>query len=736
MALFYFSGHGLQREAGVCEGYLATSDAIPAQGHYGISLTWLRRLIEASPVPQVVILLDCCHSGEIFSFRDVNPGTQAGHSRLLIAACREYEAAYETLDSSYSVLTRALLAGLDPHRAESGQISHHSLMDWVGRQLRGEGQQPLFECSGEDMILTQVGSNLKPQTTESPKLQASGFCPYVGLAPFTETHGEYFFGRAALVQQLLERVRSQNFCAVIGASSSGKTSLLRAGLIYQLRQGQAIAGSTTWPLRYLSPGQRPLRNLAAAFVSPTADNIERAAQLNRAETLLRESDQGLAQLIAATLMPPAAGNRFWLIIDQFEELFAPCHNPQGMAERRQFVNSLLTALSDPDVPLGIVIGLRADAMDGLLAYPELLSLLEDRMLLVTSLPYEQLRAGVIQPAEKIGVQVDPLLLHHLMLDLTGAPGELALMQQTLVELWQRRGASAFWGGREQLTLAAYVDLGGVKNILTNRATTVYESLSAPEQVAAQRILLALCELGEGCEDNKRRASKTELINDAFPEALISNTLEKLVKARLVVVDQAAATGLPPTGVVWQTGQPESVELQWWWVQNGPVSATTTETIEIAHRSLIQDWHLLRQWVSEHRDRLRYQRRLELFAQEWQQRGRPRHRDDLLGGQRLREAVAFLQAHGGELSGLAQDYVGTSRRAQFYQQVRTAALTLLVPLALVAGMALSLLRHRLPPIWLGLPRPAQEQSRALPQAHRLIRLADEAVLSWEPEATAR
>lgn len=154
-ALFYFSGHGLQKQAGIREGYLALSDSHPDMGFYGLSLFWLRRLLQESPVRQQIVLLDCCHSGELLHFLDADPGSQPGTDRLLMAASREYESAYESLESKYSVFTQALLTGLNPSGKPSKIVTNYSLTNWVSQKLKGELQQPLFDNSGSEIILTR-----------------------------------------------------------------------------------------------------------------------------------------------------------------------------------------------------------------------------------------------------------------------------------------------------------------------------------------------------------------------------------------------------------------------------------------------------------------------------------------------------------------------------------------------------------------------------------------------------
>ncbi|MGD1895624.1 MAG: caspase domain-containing protein [Phormidesmis sp.] len=716
-ALFYFSGHGLQREAGIQEGYLATSDTNPGNGNFGISLNWLRRLLQQSPVRQIIVILDCCHSGELLSFRDADPGAIAGVDRLFMAASREYESAYESIEGKHSVFTQALLSGLNPYNQDGGKVSSYGLTEHISQQLRGELQQPLFESSGSEIILTRV-SGLKAAFSKTPistfsrlKKLSFGFCPYRGLSPFDEAHADYFFGREELTTQLLEKVEHSNFCALVGASSSGKTSLLRAGLVHHLHKGERIAGSERWQIKLLSPTQHPIKGLAAAFASTAADGIQRASQMHQAEALLNaQTGGGLAQLVRAALMKPnetsiPAISKLWLVIDQFEELFIPTDNAAVIAERQQFIRCLIEALEDPSVPLGVVIGLRADLMDDLLPYPQLKALIEKHTVLLTPMNYQQIKAEVKKPAKKMGIELDPTMLYTLTMDTNGAPGELALIQQTLLELWRKRDTGSSGSAPPRLTMDAYMALGGVKNVMTHRATAVVESLSEEMKKAARRIFLSLCELGEGREDHRRRAFRSELINENFPEELIDCTLDKLAAERLVIISQASIStsccteqGTELPSATWQTQRDESSPLNTWFLNNVPETPQpmlgSPRTVDIVHDSLVHDWDLLRTWLAESRSMMRQQRRLERNAREWEERKRPTATEHLLGGTQLQEALAFMQLNHHELSALAQDFVNTSRKVQGRLRMRTS---MLIPIALLAGMAASLVsRFILPP----------------------------------------
>ncbi|MEO0536029.1 MAG: caspase family protein [Cyanobacteria bacterium P01_A01_bin.123] len=738
-ALFYFSGHGFQRNAGIREGYLATSDTNPDTGNFGLSLFWLRRLLQESPVRQRVVILDCCHSGEILNFLEADPGAQSGTDRLFMAASREFEAAYESLESPLSVFTQAVLKGLDPHGVGDGVVSNHSLIGAVSQQLKGELQQPLFESSGSDIMLTRAQSNLMADHTSKGgstiAADVSTHCPYQGLKAFTETEGVQFFGREDLTSQLLQRVNTQSFCAILGASGIGKTSLVRAGLIHQLQQGQRIPGSDRWQIKYLTPGDAPLQRLAAAFVDPTLDSVARAEQLHRAEAFLQDGNSSLSQLARASLQPlPPAGDtvlqtvthlqpqrpgKLVLIIDQLEELFLSESSPAYQAQRDTFLQRLNHALQTPTPELTLVVVARSSSLEQLSQYPVLIAAMQAQALRVSPMTYEQIKATIIKPAQQAGLDYEQNLLYSILLDVAGAPGELALLQQTLVELWQQRQSNQVTG-RPCLTMAAYTQLGGIRNLLNQRATHVFEQLDTIEKQVAQRIFLALCELGEGTEDNRRRARTTELINRQFPFELVTRILNRLASEKLIVINRetepalsAAPLGLALPEAAWpgagqalpiqeklaqklhspRSRQPQSrypskllQSYQQRCVNRSTLAKNVSpETIDIAHESLIRSWELLRQWLHDKRDLLRHQRKLETAAQDWQRQGCPRHLDYLLAGRRLSETEGGLRGHTQELSSLAESYLICSRQIYRRHRLKTQTLKVLVPCALASGM---------------------------------------------------
>lgn len=728
-ALFYFSGHGLQKEAGIREGYLATSEANPEANFYGLSLFWLRRLLQESPVRQRIILLDCCHSGEILNFLEADPGAHTGTDRLFMAASREYETAYESLTSPYSVFTEALLAGLDARRLPTGVVTNYALTDWVSSALKGESQQPLFENSGSEIVLTRCQNPL----TLLPPTPVADVCPYRGLQPFWEEHADYFFGREGLTDQLLDRLRTGNFLAVVGASGSGKSSVVRAGLMHKLQRGQAISGSDRWQIRLITPTEQPFKSLANAFVSPVAAPVERAEQLRRAELFLQDGSAGLSHLIRASLMAdhPAAAkaSRFVLVIDQFEEMFTLCHGTQTEHVRHRFFNCLLAALREVGDRFKLVIVLRADFFSKCSFYKGLAEQIEQHLVMVTPLSYDQIKASILKPANKVGLVCDPNLVYNILLDIVGAPGELPLLQYTLMELWQRRYTPAE-GGPPHLTLDAYTALGGVRGTLQKRADEIFYSLELEEQQVAKRIFIALTQLGEGTEDTRRRVLKSELVGGQFPIALVETVVEKLVRAKLIVTNQWVAeasyqgqvdqrfanvsTALRLAQVTRNKGPKAGAQgpcpvpggkgyelnvvrlthgLEGKGYSGGSDGGGCQETVDIAHEALIRNWALLRSWLDESREMLRRQRRIERTAREWHSAQQPRSPEFLLHGSRLLDAEDFLSQYPHELSQCAQQYIALSREESRRVRHELRLLQVSIPLTLLMALGVTFTQYK-------------------------------------------
>jgi WD40 repeat protein len=624
-ALLFFSGHGLRKEkGGIQEGFLATSDANPNGGFYGLSLQWLRRLLQESPIRQQIVCLDCCYSGELFNFAEADPGDRGkGRDRCFISASREFEAAYEETGGRYGVLTAALLQGLDPKRQPNGLVTNFTLSDFLKQVIPSSPQRPICNNSGGEIILT--GEKVASATPVE-----GGICPYKGLEyfDFNDEDPKYFFGRTTLTDQLLEKVRLGNFLAVMGASGSGKSSGVRAGLLYQLKLGQRLSGSDRWVIKILRLGnyprlsEYPLRCLAQVFVDETLSEIDQASQSAKAEALLETGAIGLGHLIQAF-----KAERVILAIDQFEEVFTLCKDRN---ERQRFFECLLKAVEALGTAFTLVLALRADFYGKCAEkeYAGLAKKIQDNLVTVIPMSEGELIQAIVEPAKQVNLDVERELATQMIRDVADSPGSLPLLAYTLRELWQQRTV-------ERLMLSAYTRLGGIQGTLEKRATEVYESLPQEEQRTAKHIFLALTQLGEWAEVTRRRVLKQELITPQYSVALIDRVIQKFAgeDIRLLV-----------TGELVKKGE-----------ESGRIAV-----IDVAHEALIRHWPLLHKWVDDNRDALRKKRSIEEDAQEWL--AKEKSEDYLLRGTKLSEATDFDQrdADSISLSSLGQEFVKVSQ----------------------------------------------------------------------------
>ncbi len=605
-ALFYFSGHGLRDPdgaEGLDKGYLVTSETPPQQPRPGIPLAWLQNLLNRSPIKNQIVWLDCCHSGGLLiDVAAANPGHGNNRNRCFIASSRDFEKSWPDLNSPYSVLTKALLEGMDPIRLPGQWINTYDLVPYVHRILQGKLQLPVCNNWGSEPI--ELTHSWRDSNTVNTTLRAeAGKCPYKGLEffDFNEQDPQYFFGREILTRQLLDQARTANFIALVGASGSGKSSLLRAGLLHHLRQGKHIAGSEHWHIYIARPDAQPRKSLAAAFVPETGSQVDRAVFLERVTNLLEKGASGLVSIVKVATAP-----RIVLVIDQFEEVFTRCSDAN---EQDAFIDCLMGALAETGDKLCLIITMRVDFVSKCLehGYSELAKRIHQDMVSVFPLQPIDMRVAICQPAQQVGLTVEETLVTEILTDLKGSPGSLPLLQYTLKELWQRRQ-------NNQLTLATYLQLGRLSGTLDKRATELYQSFSISEQRTVQYIFQLLTQLGEGTENTCRRMFLNNLVAEPQHSAIQVNRVIEVLAAkdnRLLVTNEIATKDV--------VGQRRTV-------------------VDVAHEALIRHWHLLRQWIEQNRYLLRQQRYIEANAVKWQECDQSR--GYLLRDLPLKEAVQF------------------------------------------------------------------------------------------------
>jgi WD40 repeat protein/DNA-binding SARP family transcriptional activator len=444
----------------------------------------------------------------------------------------------------------------------------------------------------QDLLQTRRDLDPSPTPVTPAPVPARPPNPYKGLRAFTEADAPDFFGREALTARLLSRLREGGPCgrflAVVGPSGSGKSSVLRAGLIPAVRAG-ALPGSEGWFIAVMTPADDPFRELATALrdvaVGPT----------DGARVRLEDGTDGLAQTLRAIL--PDREGELLLVIDQFEELFTLVEDEE---RRRRFVATIVDAATGPEERIRVVIALRADLYDRPLRYPALAELVRARTEVLVPLAPEELERAVRAPAERVGVTVEPALIADVVRDVADRPGALPLLQYALTEQFDLAGG-------DRLTAATYADIGGVVGALARRAEQVYAGLSAAAQVATRQLFLRLVSLGgEGVGDTRRRVPRSELESLETDHGSMTSAIEAFGAARLLSFDR----------------RPDTRE----------------GTVEVAHESLLRVWDRVRSWTDAARDDLRVERRVAAATRDWL--AADREPSFLLTGARLEQVDAW------------------------------------------------------------------------------------------------
>lgn len=488
-------------------------------------------------------------------------------------------------------------------------------------------------------VVAVAGDTAVPTLTPQEIAQLEN--PFRGLHAFTEADAARFFGREALIQDLLARLSDgsdlERFVAVVGPSGSGKSSLVKAGLLPALRHG-GLPGSENWFIADLTPGSDPWAETAAA--------LQRVAThpLPELLPLLRADNRGLLRAVRRAL-PDDGTTELLLVVDQFEELFTLVAEE---TVRAQFLAGLVTAVLDPDSRLRLVITLRADFTDRPLQYVDFGELLRQRLLLLLPLTPDELTRAITHPLRDLGMTLAPELTATIIRDVGDQPGMLPLLQYALTELFERRTGPT-------LTLAEYQAAGGVTGALAGRADAIYGRLDPPAQNATRQLFLRLVTLGKGVEDTRRRVLLAELEQLAVTRNPLSVTREPNTEHGSQITDY----GLPLT----EFGRHRLLTFD-----HDP--ATRGPTVEVAHEALLREWPRLRDWLRESREDVRRQRVLARGAARWQANN---HDESyLLRGSRLVAFEEWAEMTTVALTAAERDFLQTSVAARNARQAAEEA----------------------------------------------------------------
>jgi WD40 repeat protein len=448
-------------------------------------------------------------------------------------------------------------------------------------------------------------------------LGASAECPYRGLEVFEEAHRRFFFGRESMTQHIIEGLVDNRFLAILGASGSGKSSLMRAGVIPKLKSG-GLLGSENWTYVTMTPGAHPLEELALSLVAadPESDLLENATSLLTG----LKSDEGTLHLFTRLAISKKPKNtHVFLFIDQFEEIMTLCRDD---AEREQFLLNLRYVLTITGGRVVIVITMRADFMGRAATHRNLAEMLSGHQFVVSPMDDLELRQVIEEPAMLVGLEFEKGLVERILEDVGHEPGTLPLLEDALMQLCDK--------SRDEnvATLRAYQELGGVHGALAKRAEETYGRFSPQQKEIARRVLLTLTQPGEGVEDSRRRAQLNELWPDSAQRESVITVVERLVESRLLTIS---------------------------------ANASDDQTVDVVHEALIRGWPRLRGWIDEERGALRIHHQMTETAREW--RAQNREAGFLYRGRRLTDALEWKSKNGLSVNELEKEFLDASHQAQ-------------------------------------------------------------------------
>jgi formylglycine-generating enzyme required for sulfatase activity len=435
--------------------------------------------------------------------------------------------------------------------------------------------------------------------------------PYKGLGYYDSADALLFFGREKLTVEMVTHLKNHRFLAVVGASGSGKSSLVRAGVIPALRNGEIIEGSQKWEVHVVTPTARPLQALAATLTQDTESIRVQATLMDDMRTESRSID-----LFASRLLARSGAPLLLIVIDQFEELFTLCKDP---GEQKMYIDNLLSAAS-PDGAVAVILTLRADFYARCAEFANLRSVLQQYQKFIGPMLLDELRSAIENPALQNGWDFEQGLVDAILHDIEGEPGALPLLSHALQETWKRRS------GRT-MTFAGYHAAGGVHGAIAKTADSVYKELGHEQKNVVRSVFLRLTTLGEGVQDTRRRVPLRELMS--LEERGVEAVLQKLQDARLVTT-----------------------------LREGGQEPVQQETfVDVTHEALIREWPQLREWLAENRESLQLHRKLTEAAEEWQRLGCDP--DALYRGVQLQLVQEWEKEHASELNDLEQEFLQAS-----------------------------------------------------------------------------
>ncbi len=625
--LLYFAGHGIaQNSDDGPVGYLIPQDATAGKPSSYLPMVALHDALTALPCRHFLAVFDCCFAGAFrwSSTRDIDLSQPIIHQerfdrfrqepawQVITSAAHDQKAMdVITLQDNrgevghHSPFAAALISALqgaadtsppaqDEKPAGDGVLTATELYIYLRDTVelatadKHTRQTPEL-CAlrkhgkGEFIFLTPGHElNLPP----APELNKKNN-PYRGLESFNTEHADLFYGRRALIRDLTQFTQEHSLTVVLGPSGTGKSSLVKAGLIPALQQESKE--SKEWKiLPVIRPGESPLKALAKAILLLRTGQTQIGTQVAQIEALSAEFYQSPEAIInrITSWQNTHPQQRLLLVFDQFEEVVTLCEQEKI----RQQLFALLQLVTSADNPLAnplanVVITLRSDFEPQLLETALKPTWMSSRFL-VPPMSRDELRQVIEQPAAKRVLYFEPpVLIERLLDEVIQTPGALPLLSFTLSELYfrylERRSDN------RALTEEDYEDLGGIAGSLTQRATQEYEKLvqlDAKYGNTIRNVMLRMVSV-EGGELARRRVRDTELVyvNKAENQR-VQEHLKQFIQARLLVRGQ---------------------------------TSTGNAYVEPAHDALVRGWHKLMQWTRKAQAEMLLKQPVTLAATAWE-----------------------------------------------------------------------------------------------------------------------
>jgi WD40 repeat protein/DNA-binding winged helix-turn-helix (wHTH) protein len=566
--------------------------------------------------------------------------------------------------------------------------------------------------------------------------------PFRGLQVFEAEDAWLFFGRDPEIEELLVRLGRSPVLVIIGNSGCGKSSLVRAGLIPALRSdrfpipqfhlpktqpGAAVphmhgapddsfpAGTSSaligdadvWRVAVVRPSAAPFDYLAEMLpgqLAPALSLREQAEFITDYRGKLPLGGEALRNAISALVNAGRQESEqlhILLVVDQFEELFTVTSNHQI---RERYIDALLAASRwDASVAVHLVLILRADFYAHCLEHSGLSRCLDTNTYNVPRMNHGQLREAIERRLALAGAGMESGLMDALLNDVGSEPGNLALLEHALSQLWEKCG-----GFGCTLTNQAYAAIGRLRGALSAHADTVYREITDKTQKQlAQKIFLELVQLGEDAPDTRRRVRKEELLALGARKE-VEALLARLASSRLIAI-------------------------------SGEEGSEQEAFVEVSHEALIREWSALREWITQNREEIKLGRRLVQAAAEWE--GLKRDPGALLQGARLAQGEEWLlknRAAPAQVRELVQTSVFAREQAEQRELHRQKAAATRLRWFSIALAALLLAAVGL--VWLGHRQLVLAQSRTLvAQSEEFLgrdqgQALDLAIRAWDTKKT--